>query len=119
MTSKIGLEQIREALCKELERTKPISLGMFPAEPGGDLADRANDTMRREEVQAANRLREERRRQLEYADKLAKKGKAGKCEMCGVDIDPARLRVVIGATRCVECQRHLELKMPSLFLAYV
>ncbi len=118
MTSKIGLEQMREALVQELERTKPIELTTFPAEPGGDLADRANDAMRREEVQASNRLREERRRQLEYADKLAEKGKAGKCEICGVDIDPARLRAMIGATRCVECQRRLEMKMSRLSFAY-
>ena len=41
-----------------------------------------------------------------------KKGKYGLCEECGVEIDPARLKVDPSATLCLRCQEKKELTSP-------
>lgn len=47
-------------------------------------------------------------RQVEKALDRFEDGAYGVCESCGGSIDPARLKALPYATRCLDCQRRLE-----------
>ena len=53
-----------------------------------------------------------RSEQVKKALSRMKKGKYGVCEECGVQIDPARLKVDPSATLCLQCQEKKELTNP-------
>ena len=62
------------------------------------------DAMQMQEVaKEAERRREERLSQLEFALEQLDSGTYGRCERCGEDIDFARLKVAPEATRCWLC----------------
>ena len=62
------------------------------------------DAMQMQEVaKEAERRREERRSQLEFALEQLDSGTYGRCDRCGEDIDFARLKVTPEATRCWPC----------------
>jgi DnaK suppressor protein len=46
--------------------------------------------------------------QVEEALSRFDNGEYGLCESCGDPIDPARLKALPHATRCLDCQRHAE-----------
>jgi DnaK suppressor protein len=75
---------------------------------GSDEADKANDLVERTKALTFHRHLVQKRQQLEHVKARLDQGLDGACEMCGRQIDPARLRAVIGTTRCVTCQRRLE-----------
>jgi DnaK suppressor protein len=81
---------------------------------GGDEADKANDLVERTEALALYQHLAQKCQQLEHAKARLDLGLDGACEICGQQIDPARLKAIIGATRCLTCQRRLERGMSLL-----
>jgi len=75
---------------------------------GSDEADKANDLVERTEALALYQHLVQKCQQLEHARARLDLGLDGACEMCGQQIDPARLKAIIGTTRCLTCQRRLE-----------
>ena len=84
---------------------------------GSDEADQANDLVEQAQALALHQHLLQKRRQLEYARARLDQGLDGACEMCGRQIDPARLRAIIGSTRCLTCQRRLEQGIRTSFRA--
>jgi RNA polymerase-binding transcription factor DksA len=75
---------------------------------GSDEADKANDLVERTEALALYQHLVQKHLQLEHARARLDLGLDRACEMCGQQIDPARLKAIIGTTRCLTCQRRLE-----------
>ena len=75
---------------------------------GGDIGDQANHTVQLATNQALCRLYQQKLRQLERAWARSCTGEYGICELCGAQIDPARLDAMPHATLCVRCQRRSE-----------
>lgn len=75
---------------------------------GSDEADKANDLVEQAQALALRQHLEQKRLQLEHARARLDQGLDGTCEMCGQQIDPARLKAIIGITCCLTCQRRLE-----------
>ncbi|MFB0538106.1 MAG: TraR/DksA C4-type zinc finger protein [Anaerolineae bacterium] len=75
---------------------------------GSDEADKANDLVERTKALTLRQHLVQKRQQLEYARARLDQGLDGTCEVCGQQIDPARLEAIIGTTRCLTCQRRLE-----------
>jgi DnaK suppressor protein len=74
----------------------------------GDIADRASHTVDLANNLALRALYEHGLRQLERARTRLRSGLYGVCELCGEQIDPARLEVLVHATLCASCQRQSE-----------
>jgi RNA polymerase-binding transcription factor DksA len=74
----------------------------------GDIVDQANHTMDLATNFALLHSHEQKLRQLERTHARLRTGQYGVCELCGAQIDPARLDVVPHATLCVRCQRQSE-----------
>jgi DnaK suppressor protein len=75
---------------------------------GSDEADKANDLVEQAQALALHRHLLQKRLQMEHARARLDQGLDGNCEVCGQQIDPARLKAIIGTTRCLRCQRRLE-----------
>jgi len=75
---------------------------------GGDDADKANDLVERAKGMALCQYLWQKRRRLARAEERLTQALAGVCEVCGQLIDPARLEIRVGVTRCVRCQRQVE-----------
>jgi len=84
---------------------------------GSDEADKANDLVEQAQALALHRHLLQKRQQLEHARARLAQGLDGACEMCGQQIDPARLKAIIGTTRCLTCQRRLEQRIRRRFRA--
>lgn len=84
---------------------------------GNDEADKANDLVERTGALTLYQHLVQKRQQLEHARARLDLGLDGACEMCGRQIDPARLKVIIGTTRCLTCQRRLEQGIQRRFRA--
>jgi DnaK suppressor protein len=84
---------------------------------GSDEADKANDLVERTEALTLYQHLVQERQQLEHARARLAQGLDGACEMCGQRIDPARLKAIIGTTRCLTCQRRLEQGIQRRFQA--
>ena len=84
---------------------------------GSDEADRANDLVEQAQALGLHQHLLQKRRQLEHARARLDRGLDCACEMCGQQIDPARLKAIIGTTRCLTCQRHLEQEIRRCFRA--
>jgi len=84
---------------------------------GSDEADKANDLMERTEALALYQHLVQKRQQLEHARARLDLGLDGACEVCSRRIDPARLKAIIGVTRCLTCQRRLEQGIQRRFRA--
>ncbi len=81
---------------------------------GSDEADKANDLVERTEALTLYQHLVHKSQQLEHARARLDQGLDGTCEICSQQIDPARLKALIGTTRCLTCQRHLERGMSLL-----
>ena len=92
------------------ERRDALEDASHPADPGGDIADKAFDRSRAE---VEHDLIERSLRELEEiaaARERAANGTFGECVECGEPIAPARLAVNPTARRCADCQtRHEKL----------
>ncbi|MDH3318964.1 MAG: TraR/DksA family transcriptional regulator [Betaproteobacteria bacterium] len=92
---------------KIAERRDALDDAARPADPAGDLADKAFERTRAE---VEHDLLELSLRELEAiaaARKRVANGTYGECIECGEPIAPARLEVNPTARRCAECQaRH-------------
>jgi RNA polymerase-binding transcription factor DksA len=75
---------------------------------GSDEADQANDLVERAKAFALYQYLLQKRQQLERARARLDLGLDSACEVCGQLIDAGRLKIVVGATRCVDCQRCVE-----------
>jgi DnaK suppressor protein len=75
---------------------------------GSDKADKANDLVERTEALTLYQHLVQKRQQLEHARARLAQGLDGACEICGQQIDPARLKAIVSTTRCLTCQRRLE-----------
>lgn len=75
---------------------------------GSDEADKANDLVERTEALALYQHLVHKSQQLEHARARLDQGLDGTCEICGQQIDPARLKAIIGTTHCLTCQHRLE-----------
>ncbi|MCC6179597.1 MAG: TraR/DksA C4-type zinc finger protein [Chloroflexi bacterium] len=72
-------------------------------------ADVADMTMQREVDYTIKGIVEDEAQQVKEALERREQGRYGVCSDCGRQIDPARLAVRPQATRCIDCQRKLEL----------
>lgn len=77
--------------------------------PAGDLADIASDVAEQEMIDALGRRVIARLDQIDRALDRLRAQSYGACEDCGEPIDPARLRALPWARRCLRCQRRAEL----------
>lgn len=75
---------------------------------GSDEADKTNDLVERTEALTLYQYLMRKREQLECVRARLDRGLDGACEICSQRIDPARLKAIIGTTRCLTCQRRLE-----------
>ena len=75
---------------------------------GSDEADQANDLVERAKALALYQHLTQKYRQLEHARARLDLGLDGACEVCGQLIHTARLKVLVGTTRCLECQQRVE-----------
>ncbi len=88
-----ALERLREALKVEVDV---------------DLDEGDPDLIEREKNVALLTQLEHKLEGVQMALRSIEKGKYGKCERCGKDIDPERLEVRPDATLCISCQAEVE-----------
>ena len=93
------LEAERDYLLEQLASGSQ-DLGRNP-----DKADLALDYAQREQQTALSAVHQERLKGVQAALSRMDAGTYGICELCGTQIDPARLRVLPSATTCIKCQR--------------
>ncbi|MEM1443899.1 MAG: TraR/DksA C4-type zinc finger protein [Verrucomicrobiota bacterium] len=109
MLSADELIDLEELILAELERIRAESAAseeereaISPDVSIGRLS--RLDLMQMQEVaKEADRRREERIARLEVALDQLDEGTYGRCEVCGDDIDFARLKITPEATRCSRC----------------
>lgn len=101
------LQERRSALRQALAGDDNL-LRQLSQRSGGDEVDFALDTA---SVEVDSQLIEVISRELanvEIALDRVKRGKYGKCDVCGCNITAARLEVLPYASSCIECQRASE-----------
>ncbi len=102
------LEAQEDRLTKEDPLFEP---GRTESNP--ELATEAEEEIGHRRFAAAREAVVGRLEQVKRALLQVKKGKYGKCEVCGKPIDPARLKVDPSATLCLRCQQKKELMEES------
>jgi RNA polymerase-binding protein DksA len=100
------LETERERLVTELKQldvagSKNVGYGTHMADDASAAFDQARDLALRSNL-------EEKLKQVQSALNSFDNGTYGVCEVCGQRIDPARLKALPHASKCLDCQRHLE-----------
>ena len=105
-TLKASLEAERERLVGQLQQLpvsgkKNLGYSTHMADDASAACDQARDLALRDNL-------ERTLKQVEKALHRFDNGAYGVCESCGGSIDPARLRALPHATRCLGCQRRLE-----------
>lgn len=99
-----SLIQERENISQEIERLQVvISSEVDPTEEEADP-----DIIEREKTLSVIRALERKLYRINIALRAAEEGTYGICEVCGQPIDPARLRIMPGATMCVQCKAATE-----------
>jgi DnaK suppressor protein len=101
------LLRMREELVRDIaRRSKPSTEGIMP--DIGDILDSVSEERSRElDMILTDR---EKKKLLQIDDSLDRieDGSYGLCEECGVKIPKGRLKVMLFAKYCVECQEKLE-----------
>jgi len=101
------LLRMREELVRDIaRRSKPSTEGLMP--DIGDILDSVSEERTRElDMILTDR---EKKKLLQIDDSLDRieDGSYGLCEECGVKIPKGRLKVMLFAKYCVECQEKLE-----------
>ena len=77
---------------------------------GNHIADDATEVFEQTKLLALRRGLEKRLQRVEDALRKMEAGAYGPCEICGVPIDPARLKVIPSACLCLACQTHAEVR---------
>ena len=77
---------------------------------GNHIADDATEVFEQTKLLALRRGLEKRLTRVEAALRKMEVGAYGLCEICGVPIDPARLKVIPSACLCLSCQTHAEVR---------
>lgn len=78
-----------------------------------DDVDRASSAQGRDSVALMAEVLSTNRDQIDHAMERIAHGGYGFCEDCGGRIPAERLKAVVDATRCIECQRHDEQELLS------
>ena len=103
--------QIDEELKRVQARTEKLNIQLRQeSDSTGDEADKANDLVQRATGMALGHHLQRELQQLIHAKKRFVQGLATVCEDCGQPIEPARLEILVGVTRCVKCQWRTEQK---------
>jgi RNA polymerase-binding protein DksA len=105
-TVKERLEAERERLVGELQQlpvagSQSMGYGTHMADDASAAFDQARDLALRSNL-------ERTLQQVEEALSRYANGAYGLCKSCGDPIDPARLKALPHATRCLNCQRRVE-----------
>ena len=105
-TQREDLEVERERLVGQLQQLlvsskENLGYSTHMADDASAAFDQARDLALRDNLQRTLR-------QVEKALRRYDNGVYGVCESCSGSIDPARLRALPYATRCLDCQRRLE-----------
>ncbi|MCE5198424.1 MAG: TraR/DksA C4-type zinc finger protein [Armatimonadota bacterium] len=117
MNQKLDLEKYKKQLIEEQERImlEHQAMGANASEEGYELsdydqhpADAATDTFMRTTDFAIDENYKGILEQIEEALRKIEQGTYGKCDRCGKDIRPERLRAIPYATLCIDCQESLE-----------
>jgi DnaK suppressor protein len=113
MSAQADMAQRKRQLLQEMERVQAdlqlIGVRCARGFDGeDDIVDQANHTVELNTNLALFYSYEQRLGQLERAWTRLYKGQYGVCEICGAQIDPARLDAMPHATLCVRCQRRSE-----------
>ena len=100
------LEAERDRLTSELQQLpvashESLGYSTHMADDASVAFDQARDL-------ALRRNLEQTLKQVEKALNRFDNGDYGVCESCGQSIDPARLKALPHAARCLDCQRRLE-----------
>ena len=88
----------------QLETSVPSSEERREGSPFGKREEEATETLELEKRLALeNRIRKEMTK-IEHALQKIEKGTYGLCDICGQQIDPARLEALPQASLCLNCQ---------------
>lgn len=94
----------RENIVEEIERLRlALSAEVDPTEEEADP-----EIVEREKTLAVLQALERKLEEIDFALRATEEGTYGICEVCGQPIDPARLRIMPEATRCVPCKSAAE-----------
>jgi DnaK suppressor protein len=106
MSMTTGMMDLRERLQKELEETlAEIERLEERLERKGDYGLGKGDPgiYEWEMCLALKQRAENKARSLEIAMRKTEEGDYGRCEVCGEQIDPARLAILPHTKRCINC----------------
>ncbi|MGQ9598977.1 MAG: TraR/DksA family transcriptional regulator [Anaerolineae bacterium] len=107
-----GSEMLRAYLESERARLEAV-LAQVDIEGGENLgygnhmADDASDAFEQAKELALHRNAEQLLKKVNDALERLAQGTYGICELCGVEIDPARLKALPYATLCLRCQQRV------------
>ena len=117
----IETDRFRETLLEERQRVEAAIQNLHDEHPGtlvedsgeetaydNHLADTATETYDRELDYTLEENSEHVLAEIDAALKRIDKGTYGRCEVCGREIDPARLEARPWATLCIDDQRRRE-----------
>lgn len=101
------LLRMREDLVRDIaRRSKPATEGTMP--DIGDILDSVSEERTRELDMILTDREKKKLLQIDDAIDRIEEGTYGNCEECGVKIPKGRLKVMLFAKYCVECQEKLE-----------
>lgn len=101
------LMRMREDLVRDIaRRSKPATEGTMP--DIGDILDSVSEERTRELDMILTDREKKKLLQIDDAIDRIEEGTYGLCEECGVKIPKGRLKVMLFAKYCVECQEKLE-----------
>ena len=101
------LLRMREELVRDIaRRSKPSTEGIMP--DIGDILDSVSEERTRELDMILTDREKKKLLQIDDALDRIEDGSYGLCEECGVKIPKGRLKVMLFAKYCVECQEKLE-----------
>jgi DnaK suppressor protein len=75
---------------------------------GNHMADDASEAFEQAKELALHQNAEQLLKKVDDALERLEQGTYGRCEQCGVEIDPARLQALPYATLCFRCQQRLD-----------
>lgn len=98
------IAMLRELAISRTQRDASGDISAFTSHP----ADISNESDEREKVASLITRESEILKELDAALERISDATYGKCDICGGDIPPARLRALPFATLCVKCQTEAE-----------
>jgi len=96
-------EQARlQAVIAQMDAEGTVNLGY-----GNHMADDASEAFEQAKDLALRQNAEQVLAQVEDALARFEQGTYGRCEQCGAEIDPARIKALPYVTHCLRCQQRL------------